>query len=467
MATKIAFNSDDKIVDQNACVEQINVKDLEKYFDVDKIVQYILQGKYSVIALQFPDELMTYSTSIASELKSKTEAQIFVLADTSYGSCCVDEVAASHYNADLIIHFGQSCLSNTGKIAVYYSFGKELIDIDVLLSKLGERFTPDDKILVLYDVQYDYPINSNLDVVKKNFQNASISCLNLCNSSEIADNVTIKFGRVYTLTHSIEEYTLVFIGSNERTLYNTIVSYPRNTVYSYDVKLEKLQKEDLNVNKYLMRRFYLIEKAKDAQIVGIVMGTLGVARYNDMVNRLKSILKQSGKKFYTFIIGKINPAKLANFMEIDMFVLVACPENSLLDSKEFYKPIITPYEMEMACLSGRSWSGDVVTDFRELLSGSKRFVELDGENDGKDKKPEYSLITGKLRNNNTMSEPLCTDVATRNESNSLVASSARNASEYLASRTWQGLQIDSGKTEVKLAVEGRSGIAMNYKNEKE
>ena len=33
---------------------------------------------------------------------------------------------------------------------------------------------------------------------------------------------------------------------------------------------------------------------------------------------------------YTFVVGKINPAKLSNFAEIECFVMVACPEHSLL-----------------------------------------------------------------------------------------------------------------------------------------
>ena len=37
--------------------------------------------------------------------------QFFILADTTYGSCCVDEVAANHANADLIVHYGRTCLS--------------------------------------------------------------------------------------------------------------------------------------------------------------------------------------------------------------------------------------------------------------------------------------------------------------------------------------------------------------------
>jgi diphthamide biosynthesis enzyme Dph1/Dph2-like protein len=36
---------------------------------------------------------------------------LFVLGDTSYGACCVDEVAAQHLSADVIVHYGRTCLS--------------------------------------------------------------------------------------------------------------------------------------------------------------------------------------------------------------------------------------------------------------------------------------------------------------------------------------------------------------------
>ncbi len=55
------------------------------------------------------------------------------------------------------------------------------------------------------------------------------------------------------------------------------------------------------------------------------------------------------QQYYTIAVGKLNTAKLANFLEVDVFVLVACPESSLLDSSQFYKPVVTPYEMEVAC----------------------------------------------------------------------------------------------------------------------
>ena len=44
----------------------------------------------------------------------------FVLGDTSYGECCVDEVNAEHLNADLIVHFGQTCASHNSRISTIF-----------------------------------------------------------------------------------------------------------------------------------------------------------------------------------------------------------------------------------------------------------------------------------------------------------------------------------------------------------
>lgn len=72
-------------------------------------------------------------------------------------------------------------------------------------------------------------------------------------------------------------------------------------------------------------------------------------------------------------------------MEIECFVLAACPENSVIESKvcvsavppfhclkavkqEFYRPIITPYELEVALQAEGTWSGRYVLDFGRLLA---------------------------------------------------------------------------------------------------
>ena len=72
-------------------------------------------------------------------------------------------------------------------------------------------------------------------------------------------------------------------------------------------------------------------------------------------------------------------------MEIECFVLAACPENSVIESKvrlsaavisfcpkvtmqEFYRPIVTPYELEVALQAEGTWNGRYVLDFGRLLA---------------------------------------------------------------------------------------------------
>ena len=75
----------------------------------------------------------------------------------------------------------------------------------------------------------------------------------------------------------------------------------------------------LNVMKHsrmLMKRHYVVEQIKDANSVGILVGTMGMAGFRDIISRLKKILSACGKKTYTFVVGKLNPNKLANFPEV-------------------------------------------------------------------------------------------------------------------------------------------------------
>ena len=185
-------------------------------------------------------------------------------------------------------------------------------------------------------------------------------------------NTFCQFGRRFTIAHdySLDDYAAFYIGANQSpTLTNLMMTYNKCPFFTYDPEKRYGRRETLNINRALMKRFYMIERARDANVVGIVAGTLGVKDYLAVINHLKTLLKRAGKKSYTFVVGKLNVAKLANFMEVDIYVLVSCPENSLIDSQEFYKPVVTPFEMEIACNRAREWTGEYITDFRQLLPG--------------------------------------------------------------------------------------------------
>lgn len=167
-----------------------------------------------------------------------------------------------------------------------------------------------------------------------------------------------------------ESMKIFYIGEDNLSLSNLMMTFNKCIFCCYDPAKKEVVKENIGSRKALMKRYHMVEKAKDARIVGIVAGTLGVVNYLNIINRLKDMIKRAGKKSYTFVVGKLNVPKLANFMEIDVFVLVACPENSLLDCSEFYKPVVTPFEMELACNSNFEWDGSYVTNFTDILPGT-------------------------------------------------------------------------------------------------
>lgn len=45
--------------------------------------------------------------------------------------------------------------------------------------------------------------------------------------------------------------------------------------------------------------------------------TIDVAGYQHMIHQMKELITGSGKKAYTFVMGRPNPAKLANFPEVN------------------------------------------------------------------------------------------------------------------------------------------------------
>ena len=88
----------------------------------------------------------------------------------------------------------------------------------------------------------------------------------------------------------VDEWKVLYIGEEGMTLTNLMLVLNRCTFYTYNPKTQMLRKETLNVNQQLRKRYYLIEKAKDAKLIGILVATLGVANYLEVIERIKEII---------------------------------------------------------------------------------------------------------------------------------------------------------------------------------
>ncbi|NWW42751.1 DPH2 synthase, partial [Pedionomus torquatus] len=424
------------------------------------------------VALQFPDELLADAAAVAARIEVATGAEMYVLGDTTYGSCCVDEVAAEHVGAEAVLHYGPACLSPCRKLPVLHIFGQQPLDIGRCTEAFRELY-PDrqSRVVVLSDVIYAHAMGELEQQLCLEYPNIVFSRV-VCGDSPgpTPPGEVRQFGCQFPVEAlgELQDCAMFYVGAEGLALTSFMLTWNRCLFSSFNPATGCGRRETLNINRALMRRLYLVERARDARVVGILVGTLGVAGYLTVLQHLRELLRRAGKRSYTLAMGKPNPAKLANFLEVDIFVLVACAQNTLLDSSEFYRPIVTPYELELACNPARQWTGNYFTDFRDLLPGACAHVDLPLAVPAAEAVPDVSLITGEMRAAH-LCDPLApqmppsTALACRDQTRALTEISP--AASFLESRSWQGLEQQLGQTPVSKAVQGRRGIAIAYEDE--
>lgn len=95
-------------------------------FEIHKTVYQLRRDRIRTVALQMPEGLMIYGPIIADILEHYTypvaecaqggkyegmEVTPLLLADVTYGACCIDDFTAKEMGAEMIVHYGHSCLS--------------------------------------------------------------------------------------------------------------------------------------------------------------------------------------------------------------------------------------------------------------------------------------------------------------------------------------------------------------------
>lgn len=235
--------------------------------------------------------------------------------------------------------------------------------------------------------------------------------------------------------------------------------FPANKWICYDPQTDELKEvlSPLNTN-WMRRRHFSIEKCKDALSLGIIVGTLTASGYLTIVERIKELAHLHGTRTYLLSVGKVNPAKVANFNEIDCFVYVGCSENRIYLSRDFYKPILSVFEVEIALnpIWKERYPEMYSVDFRELLPSGQHYCDISKAtlSDVYD----VSLVTGKIRSSATPPSKI-SDGIVEKKTNQMLESSS---SQTFQMRSWTGLSTNFAIQDPAKIVEGRSGLPVKY-----
>lgn len=494
-------------------------KDLknERKADATKKIEGVTEG---VAKVAIEGELEVDVARQDNKSEKDEEEHLTILGDTSYGACCVDEVAAEHCDAEVVVHYGRSCLSPTARLPVIYVFTTKALDLEGTISTFQATY-PDlgEKVILMADIPFQHHISELQRRLKEQgYTNARETSI-FHNPASPLPNRTVP-DEIQSNPEALREFSIFHISDPPTSLLLTLSSrvsrvhiLPTNTTASP----RALQ---TNTTAALRRRYALLTKVATAPIIGILINTLSVKNYMTALQHCQELIAAAGKKSYTFVVGKLNAAKIANFSEVEGWVVIGCWESSLVESSDFYRPIVTPFELEMAMTDDkeRVWGGEWVSDFGALLlrdeekkaaaaaSGETNdaAAEVSTSNDddpyanasSDDEPPEFDLRTGRyVSHSRPMGRPKpkanaadgtsATDPSTSKPaktSSSLIQRTqgeiasvngvASPGAEYLRSqRTWQGLGGDyaieyerdeNGKIRGAAMEEGRAGVARGY-----
>jgi len=280
-----------------------------------------------VVALQFPAGLKRKATEVACTLKDEG-FEVIVSGDPCYGAC--DLAVDTLRYADVLVHFGHTPLQDPDPRIIFEPF---LIDFDSSVVNLAVPFLKTKKIGLVTTAQHIH----QLDMMKAALSHQDIEALSAKGSRGCMEGQVLGCAFGAARIEGINE--ILFVGTG--------VFHPLGIQLATGhrvVALDPFTREvqEVNAERFLRRRHALIEKARAAESIGLLVSTKsGQERF-----RLARQMASCAKNAVIIVMKEVSPDELEN-LGFPAYVNFACPRLSYDDQARFPAPVITPQEFQI------------------------------------------------------------------------------------------------------------------------
>jgi diphthamide biosynthesis protein 2 len=110
--------------------------------------------------------------------------------------------------------------------------------------------------------------------------------------------------------------TSLSVGESNGAVHTLVNGSAPPTVLADMSEKVRISRVELHTSRRLQRRYFLVQKAKEAAVLGVLIGTLSASDRSPMLRAVVRLIRARGRKHYVFLMGKLNAAKLANFTEV-------------------------------------------------------------------------------------------------------------------------------------------------------
>lgn len=364
--------------------ESVRSMDMERHdFQLDELVERIKENDHRLIALQVPEGLKMQALEMMDKIEGDSEAKVILAADPCYGACDLVHDKMRMMGVELVAHMGHSQMNidsgmPTHFIPVTYDGDPEIDPVLPILAR--HKAIADARV-----VEAESPIDLTNEEARERFLDAvgrvapltgtklglvgSIQHLHLLEDyksrlESAGFAVTIPVGgarltfpgQVLGCNYSGDDPSIghyLFLGSGDFHPIGLVMhtGKPLALLDPYNGEAGEMSFE--RIERILRQRMGLIFNVDDAKIFGILIGEKPGQMRRNLAIRCKRLLEKHGKKGYLLALDHVGP-ELIDFYPVDAFVNTACPRIAIDDAVKYAKPLITPFELEVA-LGEKQW----------------------------------------------------------------------------------------------------------------
>jgi diphthamide biosynthesis protein 2 len=531
--------------------------------ELDACASWLFSRRSARVAVQVPSEHLPLAPQLLASLAAALRAAgalpsplLFIVGDTAFSPCCIDEVAAAHYGADAVVHVGATCLSPTARLPAFHvlappgegawaHFNAAACGA-AIAAHVREAEAADHHALLVWDTEGAGLVGRALaatgaalgadggdgggggvDVAvvawasphpqllvpfaRRCFEGGAgggtpeheherehgVCGLRLPLEGLPAELRAALRGRGNPVLRPLRVLHLGVRPARARALLAACGACAGG-VWRVDPSggAPCARLDGGPHARLLASRYRLVGLLKGAGAVGLVAGTLALEGRGALLDALRAALTRAGKSVHTLLVGKVTPAKLANFHgACDVFVLVACPEASLLDGEDAAAhavPVATPHEAFVAleelareaeeegeekegggageaggggagAASPLAWDGSLHLAFHALMGRVEGSRVAAGTARAKAAAAaDAAADAGRTR--------VAAAALVERQGGQLVAAAGGDAAARLQRREWRGLAYeaprgDGGAAASTAILKGRSGVASRYAHE--
>ena len=357
--------------------------DLDRHdFQLDELVARIKSNDHRLIALQVPEGLKMQALEMMDQIEDDSDAKVVLAADPCYGACDLVHDKMRAMGVELVAHMGHSQMNidsgmPTQFISVTYDGEPEIEGVlpilrahlsiaesrkgaerkndldeeeaqEIFLDAVG-RFSPlkETKLGLVGSIQHLHLLPKYKEMLERAGFEVEIPTG--------GDRLTFP-GQVLGCNYSGDSDEIghyLFLGSGDFHPIGLVLhtGKPLAMLDPYTGGAEEMSFE--RIERILRQRFGLIMSCDEAESFGILIGEKPGQMRRNLALRMKRKIEKHGKKGYLLALEHIGP-ELIDFYPVDAFVNTACPRIAIDDSVRYAKPLITPFELEVA-LGEKKW----------------------------------------------------------------------------------------------------------------